>query len=39
VTYEYLGDFDRAKTMMSDYLTEHPDDEEAKRENEFLATR
>lgn len=39
VTYEYLGDFERAKTMMNDYLTEHPDDEEAVRENEFLATR
>ncbi len=38
-TYEYLGDFERAKTMMNDYLKEYPDDEEAVRENEFLATR
>ena len=39
VSYEYLGDFDRAKTMMNDYLAEYPDDEEAQRENEFLVTR
>lgn len=37
--YEHLGDFDRAKTLMKDYLDAYPDDEEALRENEFLRTR
>ena len=37
--YEYMGDFNRAKTMMQDYLKEYPADEDAVRENEFLATR
>ena len=37
--YEYLGDFGRAKTMMQDYLEAYPADEEAIRENQFLATR
>ena len=37
--YEYLGDYDRAKTLMQDYLEDYPDDEEAVRENGFLETR
>lgn len=37
--YEYLGDFDRAKTLMQDYLEAYPADGEAIRENQFLATR
>ena len=37
--YEYLGDFARAKTLMQDYLEAYPADEEAIRENQFLATR
>lgn len=39
VAYEYLGDFDRAKTLMADYLAAYPADEEALRENGFLETR
>ena len=39
VACEEMGDFNRAKTMMQDYLNIYPDDEEAIRENEFLATR
>ncbi|MBR1522874.1 MAG: tetratricopeptide repeat protein [Lachnospiraceae bacterium] len=39
VACENMGDFDRAKTMIQDYLAIYPDDEEAIRENEFLATR
>ncbi len=37
--YEHLGDFERAKNLMRDYLERYPDDEAAIRENEFLATR
>ncbi|MCR5775245.1 MAG: tetratricopeptide repeat protein [Lachnospiraceae bacterium] len=37
--YEYTGDFDRAKTLMADYLAKYPGDEEAIRENDFLSTR
>ncbi|MCR5748008.1 MAG: tetratricopeptide repeat protein [Lachnospiraceae bacterium] len=37
--YEHLGSFDKAKTLMADYLQKYPDDKEAIRENEFLATR
>ena len=39
VTYEYLGDFDKAKVLMESYLLTYPDDEEAKREQDFLKTR
>ncbi|MBO5551254.1 MAG: tetratricopeptide repeat protein, partial [Lachnospiraceae bacterium] len=35
VACEQMGDFERAKTMIKDYLTLYPDDEEAIRENEF----
>lgn len=37
--YEYLGDFDKAKVMMADYLEKYPGDAAAKRENQFLQTR
>ena len=37
--YEYLGDFEKAKVMMSDYLGKYPGDAAAKRENQFLQTR
>ena len=37
--YEYLGDFNRAKTLMDDYLKDYPTDENAVRENRFLSTR
>ena len=37
--YEYSGDFDSAKKMMKDYMTQYPSDEDAKRESTFLETR
>ena len=39
VAYEYLGQFDKAKVLMESYLLTYPDDEEAKREYDFLKTR
>lgn len=39
VAYEYLGEFQKAKILMDSYLLTYPDDEEAKREYEFLKTR
>ncbi len=37
--YEYMGAFDKAKPLMTEYLQKYPGDEEAIRENEFLSTR
>lgn len=37
--YEDLGDFDKAKNLMNEYLERYPGDEAALRENEFLKTR
>lgn len=37
--YEYKGDFDSAKELMSTYLETYPDDTSAQRENIFLQTR
>ena len=39
VANEYLLNFDTAASLMAEYLTMYPDDETAKRENEFLSTR
>lgn len=39
VAYEYLGDFKQAYALMGQYLQFYPDDEEAKREFDFLSTR
>lgn len=39
VAYEYLADFEKAKSLMENYLLTYPDDEEAKREYGFLQTR
>ena len=39
VTYEYLSDFKKAAVLMEAYLKAYPDDQVAKRENEFLKTR
>jgi tetratricopeptide (TPR) repeat protein len=39
VANEYLGDFDKAKTLMQDYIQSYPDDSNAKREYEFLQSR
>lgn len=39
VAKEYMGNFSEAKTMIQEYLKTYPDDEKAKKENEFLKTR
>lgn len=39
IAYEYLGDFTTAYTKMETYLAAYPDDEDAKRDMEFLETR
>lgn len=39
VAYEYLADFKKAATLMTDYLKIYPDDTTAQREYEFLKTR
>jgi len=37
--YEMLGDWDKAKEKLAAYVAKYPDDEQAKKENEFLETR
>lgn len=37
--YEYLGNFEQARILLSNYLTLYPNDEEALREYSFLQTR
>lgn len=39
VAYEYLGDFETARTLMANYVKSYPDDENAAREYTFLKTR
>lgn len=39
VAYEYLGQFDKARLSMEQYLALYPDDEKAQREAVFLKTR
>lgn len=39
VAYEYLGDFEKAASLMNQYLESYPDDGQAAREYEFLRTR
>lgn len=39
VAYEYLLDFKKASVLMESYLSSYPDDQNAKREFEFLKTR
>jgi tetratricopeptide (TPR) repeat protein len=39
VVYENIGKFEKAYSLMKDYLKVYPDDEEAIKENEFLKTR
>jgi tetratricopeptide (TPR) repeat protein len=39
VAYEYLGEYETAAQLLARYLASYPDDEEAKREYGFLATR
>ncbi len=39
VAYEYISDFETAKELLNEYISKYPDDEDAARELEFLATR
>lgn len=39
VSNEYMGDFDKAKALMEEYLRKYPDDQNALRESTFLSTR
>ena len=39
VAYEYLGEYEHAASLIDIYLKAYPDDEAAKREQQFLATR
>lgn len=39
VAYEYLGEYKKAAVLLETYLQTYPDDETAKREYEFLASR
>jgi tetratricopeptide (TPR) repeat protein len=39
VAYECLGEFDKAKEKLSQYMTVYPNDKEAAREAQFLETR
>lgn len=39
VAHEHLGDFEQAYVLLGNYLRNYPDDERARREYDFLATR
>ncbi|MGN1167423.1 MAG: tetratricopeptide repeat protein [Lachnospiraceae bacterium] len=39
VSYEQMGDAETAKSLLEEYISEYPDDEEAAKEAEFLETR
>ena len=39
VAYEYAGDFEKARDLLTEYLKQYSGDEEAKREMKFLKTR
>ncbi|MCR5626385.1 MAG: tetratricopeptide repeat protein [Lachnospiraceae bacterium] len=39
VAYEYLSDFKQASVLMAEYIKDYPEDEAAKREQIFLASR
>lgn len=39
VAYEYLGEYQKAAVLVDTYLQQYPDDETAKREQQFLSTR
>ncbi|MGN1145419.1 MAG: tetratricopeptide repeat protein [Acetatifactor sp.] len=39
VAYEYLGEYQKAAVLLEEYLKNYPDDETAKREQQFLSTR
>ena len=37
--YEQTGDWESVKVKLEEYLEDYPDDEDAKKEAEFLETR
>lgn len=37
--YEYLGEYERAYVLINNYLKNYPDDQQARREYDFLSTR
>ncbi len=39
VAYEYLGEYEQAYALLTKYLENYPDDEQAQRERDFLSTR
>lgn len=39
IAYEYLGEYMQAYVLMENYLKNYPDDQQARREFEFLSTR
>lgn len=39
VAYEHMGEFDKARELMTVYLQQYPDDSSAGREYDFLSTR
>lgn len=39
VAYEYLENYQQARTLMDNYIKNYPDDEQARREQQFLSTR
>lgn len=39
VAYEYLGEYEQAYALVNNYLKNYPDDEQARREYDFLSTR
>ena len=39
VAYEYLGQYEQAYALLTNYMRNYPDDELARRELEFLSTR
>jgi tetratricopeptide (TPR) repeat protein len=39
VANEYLGEFQKAKTLIQDYINSYPDDSDAQKEYEFLQSR
>lgn len=39
VAYEYLGDYQQAYALLTNYMKNYPDDAQARRELDFLSTR
>lgn len=39
VAYEYLGEYEQAFALLTNYMRNYPDDDQARRELEFLSTR